>query len=306
MREAIVLATAAGQGRDVGILHNNLSILVMGFEGPAASLHTVSEGIAFTRARGLTEVADHLAAGQLETMIDVGAHEQALQLAAELADQLEASGDIFDLMGVRFAQTMIHTLRGHPEKTATTLAWLASTSRDSSHPDAISTNLATVAFAQTALANPEHALALLREIEMTPDIRENISFAARLPLMVRTALTLGDLDLAQQLIDGVEDRTPFHEHALIAATAALEEAHGRHGAAADDYSDAAQRWHTFGVVPEQAFALLGQGRCLVALGRTTEAVQPLSLSRDIFKDLQAAPALAETDALLQQATALSS
>ena len=50
----------------------------MGFEGPAASLRTVSEGIAFTRARGLTEAADHLAAGQLETMIDVGEHEQAL------------------------------------------------------------------------------------------------------------------------------------------------------------------------------------------------------------------------------------
>ena len=59
-------------------------------------------------------------------------------------------------------------------------------------------------------------------------------------------------------------------------------------------------------MPEQAFALLGQGRCLVALGRMTEAAQPLSLARDIFQELQAAPALAETDALLQQATALSS
>ena len=38
----------------------------------------------------------------------------------------------------------------------------------------------------------------------------------------------------------------------------------------------------------------------------TEAAQPLRLARDIFQELQAAPALAETDALLQQATALSS
>ena len=208
-------------------------------------------------------------------------------------------------MAVRFAETMIHTLRGHPEKTVSTLAWLESTSRDSSHPDAISTNLATVAFAQDSpRATLSTPLALLSEIDTTPDIRENISFAARLPLMVRTALTLGDLELAQQLIDGVEDRTPFHEHALIAATAALNEASGDHGAAADGYADAAQRWQTFGVVPEQAFALLGQGRCLVALGHMTEATQPLRLARDIFQELQAAPALAETDALLQQATAL--
>ena len=59
-------------------------------------------------------------------------------------------------------------------------------------------------------------------------------------------------------------------------------------------------------MPEQAFALLGHGRCLVALGHMTEAAQPLSQARDIFQELQAAPALAETDALLQQATALSS
>ena len=59
-------------------------------------------------------------------------------------------------------------------------------------------------------------------------------------------------------------------------------------------------------MPEQAFALLGHGRCLVSLGRPTEAVQPLSIARVIFQELQAVPALAETDALLQQATALSS
>ena len=37
-------------------------------------------------------------------------------------------------------------------------------------------------------------------------------------------------------------------------------------AAADAYADAADRWERFGVVPEQAFALLGQGRCLLGSG----------------------------------------
>ena len=306
MREAIVLATAAGQGREVGILHNNLSILVMGFEGPAASLQTGSEGIAFTRARGLTEIADQLAAGQLETLIDVGEYDQALELAADLTDQLEASGDIFDLLAVRVTHTMIATLRGHPEQTVAGLAWLETTSRDSGHPDAIVMNLAAVALAQTALANSDQAVALLSEIEMTPDMRENISYAARLPQMVRTAITLGDPELAHRLIDGVEARTPFHEHALAAANAALDEAHGKHRVAADSYADSAQRWQAFGVVPEQAFALLGQGRCLLALGRATDAAKPLLHARDIFQKLQAAPAITETDLLLRETTALSS
>ena len=56
----------------------------------------------------------------------------------------------------------------------------------------------------------------------------------------------------------------------------------------------------------KGFALLGQGRCLLGLSLPTEATPVLQHAREIFQRLQAAPALAETDRLLQQATALSS
>ena len=124
--------------------------------------------------------------------------------------------------------------------------------------------------------------------------------------MVRTALAIGDPELAERLVSGLEPRYPYAEHALVAANAALAEARGDLQAAADAYADAADRWERFGVVPEQAFALLGQGRCLLGLARPTEAAPVLQHAREIFERLQAAPALAETDALLQQATALSS
>ena len=124
--------------------------------------------------------------------------------------------------------------------------------------------------------------------------------------MVRTALGIGEPELAERLVSGLEPRYPYAEHALVAANAALTEARGDLQAAADAYADAADRWERFGVVPEQAFALLGQGRCLLGLSRPTEAAPVLRHAREIFERLQAAPALAETDALLQQATALSS
>jgi hypothetical protein len=117
---------------------------------------------------------------------------------------------------------------------------------------------------------------------------------------------MANAELAERVVAGFKARTPIDQHALTSANAALHEAHGDHRAASEQYADAAQRWRTFGVVPEQAFALLGHGRCLVALGQMTEAAQRLRLVRDIFQALKAAPALAETDALLQQATALSS
>jgi hypothetical protein len=57
---------------------------------------------------------------------------------------------------------------------------------------------------------------------------------------------------------------------------------------------------------ERAQALLGQGRCLLNLGQGLEATGPLRQAREIFASLEAKLALAKTDALLEQATALTS
>ena len=56
---------------------------------------------------------------------------------------------------------------------------------------------------------------------------------------------------------------------------------------------------------EQAQALLGQSRCLLALGQPSDALQALRTARDIFATLGARPALSDVDRLLAQATAAS-
>ena len=61
---------------------------------------------------------------------------------------------------------------------------------------------------------------------------------------------------------------------------------------------AAQRWHDFGVPYEEAQALLGQGRCLLALGTAEEAAGSLTGAREVFEHLGARPALVETEELL--------
>ena len=80
----------------------------------------------------------------------------------------------------------------------------------------------------------------------------------------------------------------------------IDEARGEHEAAATGFAAAAARWHEFGVPYEEAQALLGQGRCLVALGRASAAITPLSGAREIFARLGAKPAMEETDELMQQ------
>ena len=49
----------------------------------------------------------------------------------------------------------------------------------------------------------------------------------------------------------------------------------------------------FGNVPERAYALLGQGRCLLALGDPA-AEQPLREAAELFSSMGYRPALAET------------
>jgi hypothetical protein len=127
-----------------------------------------------------------------------------------------------------------------------------------------------------------------------------------MPAIVRAAISIGDLDVAEQLAARLFPRFPYAEHALIAVHAALAEARGETEIAADAYAVAAARWDSLGVVPEQGFALLGQGRCSLELSRTSESAEVLRQARDTFLACGMRPALEEADALLSRATALSS
>jgi hypothetical protein len=139
---------------------------------------------------------------------------------------------------------------------------------------------------------------LLAELEQTSGVRATPYYARLSPMMLRTALAHGDRDLAERLAAGIEQRYPLDEHALRTARALLAEHAGHHPDAAALYAEAAAGWHEFGNVPERAYALLGQGRCLHALG-SPEAEQPLREARELFDSMGYKPALAETAALLE-------
>jgi hypothetical protein len=108
--------------------------------------------------------------------------------------------------------------------------------------------------------------------------------------------------VARRLADALEPRYPLDEHALCAAHAQLAEAAGDHAGAATLYAEAAARWQEFGNAPERAHALLGQGRCLRALGDPGE--HPLHQAAELFSLMSYRPALAETESLLEKAAPL--
>jgi hypothetical protein len=119
-------------------------------------------------------------------------------------------------------------------------------------------------------------------------------------------LAVGHPELAQRIVREVDPVHPVHECALLTARALLVERDGGYAEARELFTDATGRWDRFEMPWERAQALLGRARCLLALGRRSEAAPPLRLARDVCASLGASSGMAEADARLHEAGAVAS
>jgi tetratricopeptide (TPR) repeat protein len=294
-REAITLGTENG---DRALGHLNLASYLPYFEGPAAALAENRAGIAYAKARGLATLVDWMIGAALDNLIDLGELDEALEGMDE-TDERTGDDNVVGLFQARVLRTRIAPLRGRADTVESFVGWLEATSRDLVHVQWVVQGLVVAAEVHAALGRQDKARELIAELEAYPDARTSEVWLPWLPTLVRLALAIGDSDLAARLVVGVEPRWPLGEHALVTARAALAERAGELEAAVAAYAEAASRWALFGMVVEEAFALLGQGRCLAALGKP-EAEKPLLEARTLFAKLGAEPALAEVDALLAE------
>jgi class 3 adenylate cyclase/tetratricopeptide (TPR) repeat protein len=296
-RRALRLALEQGLGRETGVISGNLGWVVWFYQGPRAALDACAEGMAFCERRGITEVALQMRATSLILLAELGQTEDALAEVGPLADRLEAAGDI-DHVPVRALQLRLLAERGTLEQ-APAPETLVSAARDIGLPAFIAVAFAAAAQLLLAQRRPEQALALLHELDQPAAGRTDLDYASLLPSLLRVALALDDSALAQRLTSGVEAVTPIHEHALTSVKAQLAEAAHEHADAAQLYQEAAEHWKQFGNVPERAYALLGQGRCLTALSES-EAEESLREAKDLFTSIGYNHALAETEKLLEK------
>jgi class 3 adenylate cyclase/tetratricopeptide (TPR) repeat protein len=300
MRQALSLAIEQGEGATTANLYNNLALQAWLYEGPQASLDISREGIEFCRRRGLHLMAETMAGGDAVLLAETGRSEEALSEAAPLADRLENAGDL-SFVDPRSLQLRLLTEQGRHQQAPSPEPMLK-TARDGGDPLWMAFAVAAAASLVRAQGHREQARLLLEELDRIPGIRTDPTYATCLPGLLRTALALGQPDLAASLIDRVPPLTPRHQHARISCQAQLAEANGDRTEAAALYADAAHRWLEYDNVPERAYALLGQGRCLRALG-DSGAEPSLAEAKELFGSMGYKPALAETEALLQQARA---
>jgi tetratricopeptide (TPR) repeat protein len=301
-RHALEAATTQGLGYEVANLYNNLAEDTWLTQGPRQRLDLAREGSRFAKRRGIDEVALLLDANTVDALTDLGILDEALSLARELAPRLEETGSASGLLQVRSAQLRALHVRGELEAATTLSQSTVQRAREIAKPEDLADAYPALAALRVAQGDAPGAKALLAELS-NAHIAWAAPYAANLATAIRGALAAGGPALAEELAGAVYPRHPLQQHAVATARALLTEHRGQHAEAAALFASAARRWEQFEVPWERAQALLGQGRCLLALARPDEAREPLRTARDIFTSLGARPARDAIDRLLAQATA---
>ncbi len=92
---------------------------------------------------------------------------------------------------------------------------------------------------------------------------------------------------------------------MASIQAILAEARGEYEEGATLWADAAERWLAYGSMLERAHSLFGLGRCLLHVDPTQGRAR-MADARAVFAELGAVALVREIDAILGEATALSS
>jgi len=298
LREGLAIAQEKGVGYEMAILGFNLATSTALYEGPAAALEIRRESLESAERRGNQQVALGQRMGVVDDLTWIGRWQEALKELEGLVPILQASEDMYDLVYVRTNQLQILGCEGRYEEAEPLMVWAEEKAREAEEPCATACCLLAAADIRIALGGRAEGLDLLRACGENPEMFVSYDFMIRLAQAVRTSLAAGDRELAEVLVEEVKSTHPLGVHALVSAKATLAEDREEYGAAAAGFADAAAGWNDFGVPYEEAQALLGEGRCKIAMGRAADAALPLEQARAIFARLGAKPALQETHQLL--------
>jgi len=299
---ALAVARARGLGAGDTLIEYDYGNVVFMTKGARACLNAMYETLELAGRHGNIALGVSLRAGSVETLFQVGEWDRALAEASDVAPRLEETEGFRDLHILRSLQALIFASRAEPAKAEPFVAMLLEIGRGSEREGSRAYAFLAASSVRLRLGETDAALGLLSEWMATSP---KLGWCGEyVPGAVRTALAGGDDRLAASLMEAVESclperRLPLHEHVLATLGGLLGEARCEHEEAAAAFIAAASGWREFSMPHEEAHALLGQGRCLVALGRAPEAAAPLAAAREIFARLGAKPALAETDAVLK-------
>ncbi len=305
IEEALAELIAEGRGREAAMLQNNLGYARWAYEGPRIALGVFAGGADFATRRGITSIAQVTASSRLSALVELGLLHDAVAGADELFAAHEGDQNLLEYGSASASRARALAELGRTEEARGSAEIALTTARQLDRLDEFVNAALAGSIVYIDVASFREARQLLDEVLQLPNVKACAEYPYRVPALVRAALATGDSRLARTFAEGVDAVLPIGAHALATASALLAEADGERVAAAERFADAASRWKTFEGRLEQAYALLGRGRCLSEVGGAG-ADAPLLEARVLFSEMGARPCVAECDALIARASAIGS
>jgi class 3 adenylate cyclase/tetratricopeptide (TPR) repeat protein len=270
-------------------------------EGPAAGLNMYRAGIELAERSGMTYHAMYLNGESVWPLFDLGEWDAVQDVAHEVLDWDPASYQA--LLALPYVAHIL-VCRGDISAAADLRTDFLPRARRNHDPQVFIPALSVSALIDIERGDVRDAIALIEELEQSTRGRP-LRRAQHLPDALRVCAASGATDLAELLLTETDVSTSRQRHAVHAARALLAEIHGQLEEALRLYEEAAACWADYVCVLEQAEALLGAGRCRLALDRPAAEI-PLGEARVLFASLGYRAAFAEAEALLARTAARAS
>ena len=286
LRAAIDGAVGTGDLRAASIALTNIAVMRSNVQGPTFALAAFDEAIAFSAAHGLA--TERARAIRTQSLRDAGEWDELLRESEELSTWALKHGDIPSAVTAGLAAACARLERGESIGSAEDLASMA---RDLGTPPTWAAHV--VAEAAVARGDAEGARRALAEaLAATPDgeLWDPAQF-------VRACIRAGAPELARRSL-AIGASPQLHSAETQAAEAMVAEIDEDFVAARMGFTRIAASYHSLRGLPDEAYALAGLGRCLLALGEVEEGVARLRASLAIWEHLKATPRIGEIEALL--------
>ena len=261
LRAAFELGRRLGLGGATVVANNNLADTLSWFEGLRPARAQWDLGIEYAEARGMPHPVMWHRAERLRCLYHAGDWEDLLREVDELVSWEAASGggQIELFISSHVIDVLVH--RGAVDEAIRRVDDFLPGARGNGDPQILVPSLVSAALAESGRGDRAAALDRISELdrltgELSPFWR---SWLLVWPL--RLALASGERKLARSFLEGSQHDSAWGACTQISARAALAEAGGETAEAAPLYAEAAERWLAYGSVVEQAYALLGHGRC---------------------------------------------
>jgi class 3 adenylate cyclase/tetratricopeptide (TPR) repeat protein len=297
-RDALDGLRRAGLGRSTAVAYNNLGSCLLHLDGPRPALETLREGVVFSETRGLRESVMALEDSMLTVLFEVGDWDEVLRLGQKVVEDARAQGSGHDEVYAEADQAMVLALRNGADAIAFAESVLE---RARPQVDAPLVLLALLAasLARLAAGDLVGTVALLHEAFDVTTGESLVDRAAHLPELVRLSVAAGDVALAERMLEGSDEL--LLDRYLLARTAAravIAEAKGDLEDALQGHARALEEWSRWGNALEQAHSAFGAARCLIKLGRGSEAGPHLQAAEAGFAALGATSLAADARSLI--------